>query len=175
MNFNLDKSIAILERTPRVYYELFHELAYDWATINEGENTWSGFDIIGHLIYGEKTDWIPRARIILGESENKTFEPFDRFAQKKLSAGKTIEDLLIEFAELRSNNLNVLRSWHLTEVELNMEGIHPDLGVVTLRELLSTWTIHDIGHLHQVSRVIVKHYSMDVGPWTEYSGILRKK
>ncbi len=174
MNFNLDKSIELLERTPNIFKALFYGLSHDWATINEGKNTWSGYTIIGHLIHGEKTDWMPRAKIILGENQDKHFEPYDRFAQDKLYANQTIEELLNEFEELRKKNLTELRSWSLTTDDLNKKGIHPELGIVTLRELISTWTIHDMAHLNQVSRVLVKHYSKDVGPWTNYIKILQE-
>lgn len=175
MNFNLKKSIELLERIPEAYKVLFYGLDSNWATINEGENTWSAFDIVGHLIHGELTDWIPRAKIILSENEkNKTFEPFDRFAQEKSSKGKTIEELIDEFEKFRKLNLEELNSWNLTEEDLDKTGIHPELGEVTLKQLISTWTIHDIAHLNQISRVIVKDYAEDVGPWAEYLRILRK-
>lgn len=173
-NFNLDKSIALLERTPKAYRELFYGLGYHWTNVNEGVGTWSAFDIIGHLIHGELTDWIPRARIILGDDKNKEFEPFDRFAQKELSKGKTIEQLLDQFSALRQSNLEILLSWKLTEAQLNRTAKHPDLGTVTLRQHLSTWTIHDMSHLYQLSRVIVKHYTEDIGPWKAYSRILKE-
>lgn len=128
---------------------------------------------MGHLIHGEKTDWIPRARKILGDKEDKNFEPFDRFAQQHLSKGKTLDQLLDEFVALREENLTELRSWDLQDTDLDKQGIHPHLGPVTLRQLISAWTIHDISHLHQVSRVMVKHYAQDVGPFAQYLRILR--
>ncbi len=174
-NFNLEKSIALLERTPRAYRELYYGLGHNWTNINEGPDTWSAFDIIGHLIHGELTDWIPRARIMISDDEgSKLLEPFDRFAQKELSKGKTIEQLLDEFERLRKDNLVTLRSWNLTEQQLDSTAIHPELGTVTLSQHLSTWTIHDMGHLYQLSRVMVKHYAEDVGPWKAYSRILRE-
>ena len=174
MSFELEKSIELLSRTPQAYKSLFYELKSDWGQINEGEKTWSAFDIIGHLIHGEETDWIPRAEIILSESKSdKMFEPFDRFAQQKSSVGKTMEVLLDDFEKLRINNLKKLSSWRLTKKELTKTGIHPELGEVSLKQLIATWTIHDLGHLNQISRVIVKHYSKEVGPWAEYSRILR--
>ena len=172
MNFDLNKSIELLERTPRVYKSLFYGLSSDWGSIDEGENTWNAYNIIGHLIYGEQTDWIPRARIILSDTKDKTFEPYDRFAQDKLFKGVAIDTLLDEFEVIRLKNIEELKSWNLTAQDLDKEGIHPDLGSVTLRELIATWTIHDLGHLNQISRVIVKHYGNDVGPWAKYSRIL---
>ncbi|WP_431127049.1 DinB family protein [Flagellimonas flava] len=173
MNFELNKSIKILERTPAVLKALFYELDADWATINEGPRTWSAYDIVGHLIHGEQTDWIPRAEIILSDGPDRTFAPFDRFAQEKLSQGKTMEDLLEEFASLRESSLNQLKSWNLSEEDLDKTGVHPDLGEVTLSQLLSTWTVHDLAHINQFSRAMVKHYAKDVGPWKKYIRILK--
>ncbi len=173
MNFDLEKSIELLERTPQVYKVLLSNLKSDWGIINEGSGTWSAFDIIGHLIHGENTDWIPRAELILSSKEIPTFEPFDRFAQKGISKDKTLDQLLDEFEVLRKQNLIKLKSWDLKNEELDKKGKHPDLGAVTLRQLISTWTIHDIGHLNQLSRVMIKHYKEDVGSWGEYSKILR--
>jgi len=174
MNFNLSKSIELLERTPDVYSTLFKNSTHNWDKINEGKNTWNGYNIIGHLIHGEKTDWIPRAEIIMGNREDKTFVPYDRFAQEKLYSSQTTEELLKEFKKLRTENIQILKSWNLTEADLNKEGIHPDLKIVTLRELISTWTIHDMIHLNQISRTIVKHYSEDIGPWKEYVRLLNE-
>lgn len=172
MNFNLQKSIELLERTPETYAILFNNSMHNWDKINEGEATWNAYNIIGHLIHGEKTDWIPRAEIILGKDTKKTFEPYDRFAQEKLYSSQTTEELLSEFKVLRTKNIKKLVSWNLTETDLDKEGIHPDLGKVTLRQLISTWTIHDIIHLNQLSRVLVKHYAEDVGPWKKYIKLL---
>lgn len=174
MNFNLDKSIHLLERTPNVLKSLFYELGYEWTTVNEGRETWSAYDIVGHLIHGEQTDWIPRARIILDETViDKTFEPFDRFAQKELSKGKTMEDLLEEFSILRESTLAELKSWNLTQIDLDKAGVHPELGEVTLKQLLATWTVHDLAHINQISRVMAKHYANDVGPWKAYIRVLK--
>ncbi|GGD14965.1 DinB family protein [Hyunsoonleella pacifica] len=173
MNFDLKKSIELLERSPKTYETLFCNLNYNWNRINEGQNTWSAYSIIGHLIHGEKTDWIPRAKIILNQGD-KNFEPYDRFAQEKLYSTQTFEELITEFKILRINNVEELKSWNLTEQDLNKEGIHPDLGIVTLKQLISTWTIHDIIHLNQISRVIVKHYGEDIGPWKKYVRLLNE-
>ena len=173
MNFDLKKSIELLERSPKTYETLFCNLNYNWNRINEGQNTWSAYNIIGHLIHGEKTDWIPRAKIILNQGD-KNFEPYDRFAQEKLYSTQTFEELITEFKILRINNVEELKSWNLTEQDLNKEGVHPDLGIVTLKQLISTWTIHDIIHLNQISRVIVKHYGEDIGPWKKYVRLLNE-
>ena len=175
MNFDLEQSIKLLQRTPQTYKALFYNLGADWATINEGPNTWCAIDIVGHLIHGENTDWIPRAKIILDDQiENKTFEPYDRFAQENLYQGRTIESLLDEFEQLRMKNIEALKSWNLDETQLIKTGIHPDLGEVTLKQLIATWTIHDMSHLNQLSRVMVKHYKEDVGPWLAYSRIMQE-
>lgn len=174
MNFDLNKSIELLERTPEMYSALFSNCTQNWDTINEGENTWSGYNIIGHLIHGEKTDWILRAEIILGNKEDKTFEVYDRFAQEKLYSSQTTDELLEEFKTVRAKNIKTLKSWNLTEDDLDKKGVHPDLGIVTLRQLISTWTIHDMVHLNQISRVLVKHYAEDVGPWAKYTTLLNQ-
>lgn len=173
MNFELGKSIEILKRTPKIYSSLFYDSLYDWDKIDEGTETWSGYNIIGHLIHGEKTDWIPRAEIILNDRENKTFEPYDRFAQDTLYSSQSTNELLNEFRGLRAQNIEKLLSWNLTEHDLQKEGIHPELGKVTLKQLIATWAVHDLGHLNQVSRVMVKHYAEDVGPWAKYNKLLQ--
>ena len=134
---------------------------------------WSPYDIIGHLIHGEQTDWIPRARIILEQGENPTFVPFDRFAQFENSKGKSLAQLLEEFGKLRTENLDILRSWNLTKEQLDLEGNHPELGRVTLRQLLSTWLVHDLTHIRQVVTVMAKQYDREVGVWKEYLSILK--
>ncbi|MEL7003109.1 MAG: DinB family protein [Bacteroidota bacterium] len=175
MNFDLKKSIEILSRTPDMYLTLFSNSNHGLDKINEGEGTWNGYNIMGHLIHGEKTDWIPRSEIILGNDENKVFEPYDRYAQDQLHSSQTIEQLLTEFKTLRRENVEKLISWDLSESDLNKEGIHPDLGAVTLRQLISTWTIHDMAHLNQISRALVRHYAEDVGPWKEYTRLLNQE
>ena len=175
MNFNLNKSIEILTCIPKAMKTLLWDLSDEWIHANEGENTWSPYDVIGHLIHGEQTDWVPRMNIILSNKEDKTFEPFDRFAQFHNSKGKSIHYLLEEFTQLRSENLDYLKSLNLTEKELALKGTHPALGKVTLKQLLATWVAHDLGHLAQISRVMAKHYTRDVGPWYEYINILKNK
>jgi len=173
MNFNLEKSLEILERTPRVLRDLLTGLSDEWTSNNEGENTWSPYDVIGHLIHGEKTDWMQRVTIILNEEGDKKFAPFDRFAQFGESKGKTLNDLLNQFEQARKQNLVHLRSLHLTEEHFNITGIHPSFGVVTMRQLLSTWAVHDLDHISQIVRVMAKQYAGPVGPWKEYLRILK--
>ncbi len=174
MNFKIMDSIQILERTPAVIESLLNNLSNEWLNNNEGVNTWSPFDIVGHLIFGEKTDWISRIKIILKQKENEMFEPFDRFAQFEESKGKTINDLFKEFKKLRKENVQELKSMNISAEELVLKGIHPELGEVTLEQLLSTWVVHDLGHIAQISRVMAKQYKENVGPWSEYLGILKK-
>ena len=171
MKFDLQKSIDLLSRTPAVLETLLKDVSEEWTSANEGANTWSPFDVLGHLIQGEETDWIPRAKIILSGSE-EPFEPFDRFAQLEKSKGKSLEQLLTEFTRLREANLEQLKSFKLTEGELNLTGTHPALGEVTLRNLLATWTAHDLSHIAQISRVMAKQYREEVGVWVEYMRIM---
>lgn len=173
MNFTIEKSIEILERTPDVLNALLQNISAEWTEQNEGPETWSVYDIIGHLIWGEKTDWIPRTEIILSEDGDKHFIPFDRFAQFKESKGKSLEQLLREFKALRVENIQRLRSKKPGDRELMKCGIHPAFGEVTLAQLLATWVVHDLNHLAQISRVMAKHYLEDVGPWTAYLKVLQ--
>jgi hypothetical protein len=175
MNFNLDKSIEILRRTPEVYIALLGNVEHNWDRINEGPDTWNAHNIIGHLIHGEVTDWIPRAEIILSDREDKRFEPYDRFAQDRLYSSQTTDELLAMFKNLRAQNIQKLQSWNLSSSDLDQVGIHPDLGTVTLRQLISTWTVHDLNHINQLSRVMVKHYAADIGPWIKYNKLLLKE
>lgn len=173
MTFSLQKSIEILSKTPETLSTLLHDLSGEWLLNNEGENTWSPYDIVGHLIHGEKTDWIVRAKIILSDKEDKTFIPFDRFAQEQESKGKTIHELLAEFSKLRTQNIETLVKLQISENDLLKKGMHPELGEVNLKQLLSTWTVHDLGHIAQISRVMAKQYANEVGPWNAYLGILK--
>lgn len=172
MQHNLQDSIALLARTPVALNALQRDLPETWTLRNEGEKTWSAFDIVGHLIHGERTDWMPRARMILQFGESKAFEPFDRFAQERKSQGKSLAQLLDEFARLRSEKLNELRALNLKTEDLARRGRHPELGVVTLSQLLATWAAHDLTHLHQISRVMAYQYRDAVGPWNAYLGVL---
>ncbi len=174
MNFSIEKSLDILDRTPEVLLQLLDGLSDEWTTQNEGEDTWSAYDIIGHLIHGEKTDWIIRAQIILSSNEDKNFEPFDRFAQYENSKGKSLPELLKEFKILRRKNIVILKSLMIDREKLEETGIHPEFGEVTLHQLLATWVVHDLNHLYQISRVMAKHYIEDVGPWIAYLKILQQ-
>lgn len=173
MTFNIDKAIEILERTPVTIEHLLTGISVEWLVNNEGENTWSPFEVVGHLIHGEKTDWIPRAKIILSDLPDKTFVPFDRFAQARDSQNKTITELLEEFKKLRTENIKELKSFNINETILQSKGIHPELGEANLKELLSTWVVHDLGHISQITRVMAKQYKNEVGVWKEYLGILK--
>ena len=172
MEFNLAQALPILERTPATLRTLLADLPSEWTDGNEGPETWSPFDVVGHLIHGERTDWIPRARIILEEGRSRPFEPFDRFAQFRDSAGKSLDQLLDEFAQLRAESLRTLKGWRLTEEQLVLQGEHPIFGAVTLRQLLSTWTAHDLSHIAQISRVMTKQYRDAVGPWRAFLPIM---
>lgn len=174
MSFNLDDTLSLLERTPSALSGLLRGLDVSWHAIDEGPETWSAFDIVGHLAHGEETDWVSRARIILEHGESRPFEPFDRFAQFESYAGWSLEALLERFAELRAANLETVRGWRLTDEQLDLRGRHPALGTVTLRQLLATWTVHDLNHLAQISRVMAKRYSADVGVWRDYLSILNR-
>ncbi len=169
----LHQSIALLERTPAALDALLRGLPEEWTQRNEGAGTWTVFDVIGHLIHGERADWIPRARRILEFGESKPFDRFDRFAQERESRGKTLPQLLDEFAGLRTEKLDELRAMNLTEEDLKRRGTHPALGVVTLSELLSTWAAHDLTHLHQIARIMAIQYREAVGPWTKFLGVMR--
>ena len=172
MSPNLQQGIVVLERTPATFRALLGGLPDAWVTANEGPGTFSPFDNVGHLIHGERTDWIPRARLILEQGAQRTFAPYDRFAQVRESAGKTMATLLDEFAELRAQNLATLRSWNLTDAQLALQGHHQALGTVTLDQLLATWVAHDLGHLAQTSRVMAKQYRQAVGPWRAYLPVM---
>lgn len=174
MEFNLAQGIAVLERTPRVLRGMLEGLDSPWTAATEGPDTWSPYDIVGHLSHGERTDWIPRAQIILAQGENKRFTPYDRFAQFRESQGKTLGDLLSEFEQLRADNMTTLRDLRLTDKQLALEGEHPAFGAVTLRQLLATWVVHDLGHIAQVSRVMAKQYRDAIGPWHEYLPIVNR-
>ena len=179
MEFEISKAIEVLSATPPTLRSLLGNLSEEWvgpeiqnpnSKIQNAE--WRPYDVIGHLIHGEETDWIPRARIILAQGEDRTFVPFDRFAQFDNSKGKSLMQLLDEFARLRAECLDTLRSWSLSEEQLDLEGIHPELGLVTLRQLLSTWVVHDLTHIRQIVTVMAKRYEMGVGVWKEYLSIL---
>jgi len=174
MSFDLPETLDILERTPTVVGTLLRGTSASWHDINEGPDTWSAFDVVGHFIHGEETDWVPRARIILEHGESRPFEPFDRFAQFTRFAGWSLDRLLDRFAELRRDNLEIVKSWQLTEDQLALPGRHPELGPVNLRQLLATWVVHDLNHIVQISRVMAKRYTQEVGVWRAYLSILNR-
>ena len=174
MNFSLDDAIPVLRTTPRVLRAWLGELSDPWTRSNEGPDTWSPFDIVGHLIHGERTDWIPRIELLLEHGENRAFTPFDRFAQFRESRGKSLPELLGTFAELRESNVERLVSLRLTAKDLERRGRHPELGQVTLGQLISTWVVHDLNHIGQIARVMSWQYRGDVGPWVEYLPILTR-
>ena len=173
MEHNLQHTISLLSRTPAALNALLRDLPEAWTHQNEGENTWSAFDVVGHLIHAERTDWMPRARMILQFGDTQKFEPFDRLAQVRESQGKSLGQLLDEFARLRSENLAELRALRLKPDDFARRGRHPALGVVTLSELLATWAAHDLTHLHQISRIMAYQYREAVGPWRAYLGVLK--
>jgi len=174
MEFQLDEATQVLRRTPAVLSSLLDDLADQWVVNNEGPETWSPFDIVGHLIHGEETDWIPRAKIIIEKGESGTFEPFDRFAMFEKSRGQSLRDLLDRFEVLRGESLQELARMNLTRELLEQRGRHPELGVVTLSQLLSTWAVHDLGHIGQIVRVMAKQYKEAVGPWQAYLPVLTR-
>ncbi len=172
MRFQLDAATAVLERTPATLRAMLAGLPSSWIDGTEGPDTWSPYVILGHLIHGERTDWIPRAGIILAQGDDRRFPPFDRLAQFRESAGKSLANLLDEFAHVRADSLSTLASWHLTEEQLALTGEHPEFGAVTLRQLLATWVAHDLGHIAQIARVMAKQYRDAVGPWRAYLPIM---
>ena len=169
----MEQTLSLLTRTPAVLDALLRGLPELWTHRNEGADSWTAFDVVGHLIHGEKTDWIPRTRMILAFGESRPFVPFDRLAQQRDSAGKSLPQLLDEFAERRAQNLRELAALNLTEEDLARRGRHPELGVVTLAELLATWAVHDLTHLHQLSRIMAHQYREQVGPWSAFLGVLK--
>jgi hypothetical protein len=174
MNFELSAGTEVLARTPQTLRAMLDGLGPAWTGADEGPETWSPYDVVGHLIHGERTDWIPRAALILAQGPVRRFTPFDRFAQFEESRGKALGDLLDEFARLRAANLATLAGWGVTDAQLALEGEHPAFGPVTLRQLLATWVAHDLGHVAQIARVMAKRYRDDVGPWQAYLPILNR-
>jgi hypothetical protein len=173
MQHNLQHTISLLARTPATLDALLRELPQEWTMRNEGGNTFHAFDVLGHLIHGERTDWMPRAKRILEFGESRAFDRFDRRAQERDSQSKSLPELLDEFARLRAANLAELRALKLTDQDLNRRGLHPELGTVTLSQLLATWAAHDLTHLHQLSRIMAHQYRDAVGPWTAYLGVMQ--
>jgi hypothetical protein len=172
VKFELNNSIDVLRRTPATIEALLSGIAEPLAQGNEGPETFGPFDVVGHLIDGEETDWMTRARIILSDAADKTFTPYDRFRHSKRNKERTLASLLEEFGRLRAANLSELESWRLTEAQLDLTGTHPTFGPVTLRELLAAWVVHDLGHIAQIARVMAKQYRDEVGPWTPFMPVL---
>jgi len=172
VQFNLQLSIDILGRSPAVLRALLQGIDQAWARGTEGPDTFSPFDVVGHLIDGEETDWMARAQIILSRRPDPRFQPYDRFRHKQRNQARTLESLLEEFAKLRAGNIGLLSSWRLTDAELQLQGEHPSLGPVTLRQLLAAWVVHDLEHVAQVARVMAKQYRAEVGPWVPYLPVL---
>lgn len=172
MEFDLEASVDVLQRTPAVVRALLDGLGEAWVRGTEGPDTFSPFDVVGHLIDGEETDWMVRARIILARGPDPRFEPYDRFRHRARNADRTLDSLLDEFARLRAANLEQLRSWKLMERELGLTGVHPSFGPVTLRRLLAAWVVHDLSHIAQIARVMAKQYREAVGPWVPFLPVL---
>ena len=170
--FTLDDAIVLLSQTPKTLQSMLRNLPEGWSDANEGGETWSSFDVVGHLIHGERTDWMPRVRLILEAGDSRPFEPFDRFAQKTASRSKSMSDLLDEFAQLRAANVADLRALALRPADLDRPGRHPAFGRVTLRQLLATWVAHDFDHVIQISRVLANQYADEVGPWRDYMRVI---
>jgi hypothetical protein len=175
MTFSLESALPVLERTPAVLRALLGHLPPEWLSIKERAGGWSPREILGHLIHGEKTDWVPRARIILEQGISRPFEPFDMLGHEREIAGRPVDELLAEFEALRADNVQALVSLGLTEADLGREGMHPAFGRVTLRQHLATWVVHDLDHLCQVARVMAKQYKPEVGPWAAYLGVLHDR
>jgi hypothetical protein len=173
MEHDLQHTVALLTRTPATLDALLRDLPDAWTLRNEGAGTWSAFEVLGHLIHGERTDWVPRARMIMEFGETRAFEPFDRWGQAREIEGKSLGELLDEFARLRAEGLSELRAMNLRPADMERRGLHPALGGVTLSQLLATWAIHDMTHLHQISRVMAHQYDAAVGPWHAYLGVLQ--
>ena len=172
MRFELASSLDILRRTPATLRALLEGADDGWTRSNEGRDTFSPFDVVGHLIDGEETDWMPRARVILSRNPEAAFTPYDRFRHYQRNRGRSLPSLLDELARLRAGNLEALAAWNLGDAELDLRAMHPSLGAVTLRQLLATWVAHDLGHVAQVARVMAKQYRDEVGPWVEYLPVL---
>lgn len=171
--FGLSDTIALLSRTPAALNTMLSGLPDIWVRSNEGNDTWSAFDVVGHLICAERTDWMPRVQLILESGEARPFDPFDRFAQIAENEGKSLEEILTEFGRVRTDNLAALRLLDLQKEDLARRGKHPALGTVTLAQLLATWAVHDLNHLHQISRAMAHQYREAVGPWSVYLGVLQ--
>jgi hypothetical protein len=172
-DYHLPQTISLLSCTPAMLNALLRDLPETWTRRNEGDTTWSAFDIVGHLIYGERTDWMPRVKMVLQFGEARAFEPFDRWGQTRECHGQSLAQLLDEFTRVRMENVRELRALNLRPEDFERRGRHPELGVVTLSQLLATWAVHDLTHVHQISRVMAHQYRVAVGPWSAYLGVLQ--
>lgn len=172
MNFDLADTLDLLARTPTVLTALLAGTGTSWHDRDEGPDSWSPRGVVGHLVHGEETDWVPRARIVLEHGDAVPFEPFDRFAQDERFAGWSLDALLDRFEGLRQRNVETVRGWRLSDEQLALPGRHPELGAVTLGQLLATWAAHDLNHVAQIARVMAKRHDAAVGPWKRYLGIL---
>jgi hypothetical protein len=170
--FDLTHAVDVLRRTPAVVRALLSEIDTSWSRATEGPDTFSPFDVVGHLIDGEETDWITRAQVLRAGRPDATFAPYDRFRHRERNAHRTLASLLDEFADLRTANLAELASWRLTDADLALTATHPTLGMVTLRQLLATWVVHDLGHIAQITRVMAKQYTDEIGPWAQFLPIV---
>lgn len=175
MNFTLPDSLDLLRRTPSVLRALLGGSSPNWHTGNEGPESWTAAEVVAHLLHAEETNWIPRARMIRDDGGARPFEPFDRFAHLRRFPDLPLDQLLDRFGEAREQSLEVVRGWDLSDADLALTGSHPELGTVTLRQLLATWTIHDLTHLAQITRVMARRYADDVGPWREFLSVLRER
>ncbi len=175
MRFDLQDAMAVLSRTPATLAALLDALPEGFTAQNEGGKSWSPYDVVGHLIHGEQTDWMPRLRILLEHGTSRPFERFDRLAQFQISQGKSLRQLLDEFAVLRALNLQDLEALHLTADDLRKQGTHPELGTVTAEQLLATWVVHDLDHIVQIARTMAKQYRVEVGPWERYLSVLHDR
>jgi len=175
MNFNIKEAIEILERTPQTLEHFLFGLSEGWLDCHEGEGTWNTYEVIDHLIEGEKNNWIPRLEFILKVGESKTFLPFNRLSHFDHKSDKTIASKLLEFKNIRAQNITKLQKLNISEAQLELKGVHPDFGTVRLKELLSTWVVHDLTHISQIVRLMANRYRTDVGPWIEYLGVLKRK
>jgi len=172
MKFDLERSIEVLSATPATLRALLGNLSDEWTASKGDRGNWEPYDIVGHYIYAEEADWIPRAKVILAQADGRTFPPFDRYGQFQRSDEESLADRLDEFARIRAENIEILRSWELVDEELELKGVHPEFGEVSLRELIATWVVHDLTHLRQLTTVMAKRYDDAVGPWKAYLSIL---
>lgn len=175
MKFSIGASVEVLSATPGTLRSLLGWLSDEWTSSFGDRENWQPFDVLGHLIHGEKTDWIPRARIILEQGEDRRFETFDRWAQFEQSGSSTLAQLLDEFGRLRAESLDTLQGWRLTDEQLELVGMHPELGAASLGQLIATWAAHDLNHIRQIATAMARRYDHAVGPWKPYLGVLNSK